>query len=305
MSKVFFSVVIPTFNQSTFLEKALESIQNQDFQNYETIVIDDYSTDLTEKVVKKFGTNKIKYIKKKNYGVIGASRNEGIKQSEGSWIAFLDSDDIWYPKRLERIKNFLSKNRDCHVVTTDEKIINQTKKNPKIWRHGPFKKNFYKHLLLNGNCVSTSATVVSKSFLDEKEIMFSENKEFVTVEDYDFFMKLAFDNAKFEFIHEVLGDHYYHKQSASSNYEKHKSAYKSVMKHHIFEIQNFTKNRSFLEKKLDANLAFMDIVQLINNEKNLFKGIMLFIKNFFSKPIYFNILVFKHFFFKQLNKILN
>ena len=84
-----FHVIIPTYNQSQYLEKALSSVINQKYNNFEIIVIDNYSVDKTEEIVKKFKNNKIKYLKK-NYGVIGSSRNEGIKISTGEWIAFLD-----------------------------------------------------------------------------------------------------------------------------------------------------------------------------------------------------------------------
>ena len=68
-----------------------------------------------------------------------------------------------------------------------------------VWKYGPFTKNFYKKLLLDGNCISTSASVVKKSFLDQHNIFFSEKKIFASVEDYDFFLNLALNGAKFKF----------------------------------------------------------------------------------------------------------
>ena len=92
------SVVIPTFNRSAFLKKAVESVLSQGYQDLELIVVDDGSEDDTPEVVTGFGPD-IKYIKQKNKGP-GAARNLGIKNSKGGFIAFLDSDDRWDKDKL-------------------------------------------------------------------------------------------------------------------------------------------------------------------------------------------------------------
>jgi len=182
-----FSIVIPTYNQSSLLKNAILSVVNQTYKNFEIIVIDNFSNDSTESVVKSFQTEKIKYFKKKNFGVIGKSRNEGINRSKGEWIAFLDSDDLWYSNRLDEIINFLRNNKSYEVLTSDEKIINKISNSEKIWKYGPYTENFYKKLLIDGNCLSTSATVVKRKFIIDNNLLFSEDKNLVTVEDYDFF----------------------------------------------------------------------------------------------------------------------
>ena len=118
----FFSIVIPTYNQSVFLEKAIESVLLQK-KNYEIIIIDNHSTDNTEKIVKKYERNNLKYFKINNSGVIGKSRNLGIKNAIAPWIAFLDSDDIWHKDKLSSIENFIKNNSGYDVVTNDEEII--------------------------------------------------------------------------------------------------------------------------------------------------------------------------------------
>ncbi len=153
MEKIFFSVVIPTYNQANLLKKAISSVMKQSFENFELIIIDNYSNDESGKVVESFDTNKIIYKKIHNNGIIAKSRNEGIKLSSGKWVAFLDSDDSWYPKRLEIISNFLKKNKVYEVICTDELILDKIINNLNFWKYGPFVKNFYKNLLNNGNCV--------------------------------------------------------------------------------------------------------------------------------------------------------
>jgi len=95
----FFSIVVPTYNRAGLIERTLNSIFLQKFQNYEIIVIDDGSTDNTEVVLKPF-LSKIIYLKQDNTGP-GAARNRGIGIAQGQYIAFLDSDDLWFPWSLK------------------------------------------------------------------------------------------------------------------------------------------------------------------------------------------------------------
>ena len=98
MNKPLVSVVIPTFNRAKVIERAVNSVLEQNFQDFECIVIDDGSTDETESVLQEFA-NKIKVIKTENRGV-SAARNLGAVESKGIFIAFLDSDDEWKKDKL-------------------------------------------------------------------------------------------------------------------------------------------------------------------------------------------------------------
>jgi glycosyltransferase involved in cell wall biosynthesis len=93
-----FSVVIPTYNRAELLRKTLESAFAQEFQDYEIIVVDDGSTDDTDQVLEAFG-GKLRVFHRKNGGA-GAARNLGAKNSTGQYLAFLDSDDLWFPWTL-------------------------------------------------------------------------------------------------------------------------------------------------------------------------------------------------------------
>ena len=104
MVNYFISIIIPTFNSEKFLTRTLNSLKYQEYQNFETIIIDNSSSDKTESIVKKYSLSlDIKFIKVKNEGIIARSRNKGINQSKGSIICFLDSDDFWDKKKLLRI----------------------------------------------------------------------------------------------------------------------------------------------------------------------------------------------------------
>ena len=98
---VVFSVVIPTYNRAELLPRSIESVLGQTFNDFELIVVDDGSTDSTKEVVKSYEDNRIVYIKHSENWNGSAARNTGIKNSQGKYIAFLDSDDEWHPEKLE------------------------------------------------------------------------------------------------------------------------------------------------------------------------------------------------------------
>ena len=141
---IFFSVIIPTYNQANLLERCLKSVTQQTFKNYEVIIVDNYSTDNTSKVVKKFG-KKIKYFKIRNRGVIAKSRNLGIKKSKGKWICFLDSDDTWVSYKLKKLF-MVQKQFPLDIICNAEWILKG--KNKKLWVYGPDDKNFYLKMIL-------------------------------------------------------------------------------------------------------------------------------------------------------------
>jgi len=96
------SVIIPTYNRAHVVGQAIECVLHQAFQDFEIIVVDDDSTDNTEDVVKGFGDPRIYYLRhKQNYGAPQA-RNSGAEIARGEYLAFLDSDDLWYPNFLEQ-----------------------------------------------------------------------------------------------------------------------------------------------------------------------------------------------------------
>lgn len=101
MKPPFFTVVIPTHNRVVFLMEAIESVLAQTFKDYELIVVDDHSTDGTKAAVTSLEDPRIRYVlNDRNPGGAG-TRNAGIFRSRGAWVAFLDDDDVWLPKKLE------------------------------------------------------------------------------------------------------------------------------------------------------------------------------------------------------------
>ena len=96
------SVVMPSYNRGYFIERAIKSVLNQTYQNFELIIVDDASTDNTEEVIKSINDKRIRYIKLEQNSGANHARNIGIQSSNGSYIAFNDSDVEWLPEKLEK-----------------------------------------------------------------------------------------------------------------------------------------------------------------------------------------------------------
>lgn len=111
MTQPFFSIIIPTYNRSSFITKAIESVMNQTFTNWELIIIDDGSKDDTKEVVERYiqKDNRITYHYQTN-AERSAARNNGISKAKGQWITFLDSDDYYLEQHLQNFHTFLRGN---------------------------------------------------------------------------------------------------------------------------------------------------------------------------------------------------
>lgn len=112
------SIIMPSYNTANFISKTIKSVLEQTYENWELLIVDDCSTDDTDKIVFKYTDKRITYLKnKKNLGA-AISRNIALKNAKGKWIAFLDSDDLWYPTKLEEQIKFMKKNKYSFSYTS-------------------------------------------------------------------------------------------------------------------------------------------------------------------------------------------
>ncbi|MGA1823460.1 MAG: glycosyltransferase family 2 protein [bacterium] len=207
------SVIMPTYNHGNVIGEAIESVLNQTYQNFELIIIDNYSEDDTEKIVASYEDNRIIYLKFRNNGIIAASRNYGIKHVHGEYIAFLDSDDLWLEQKLEFVIDYFKKVPGVDVVCHDEWLKGNSVRKTRL-TYGPY--TTYRDMLFKGNSMSTSATVVRTSKLFEAGL-FYENLNFNGVEDYDFWMRLARSGCRIKYLHKVLGVYRVWGQAVTNN----------------------------------------------------------------------------------------
>ena len=220
------SVVIPSYNHAHFLMQTLQSVIDQTYTNWEALVIDNHSEDNTDSVVNSFKDTRIKLLKINNGGVIAASRNLGIQHAQGEWVAFLDSDDYWYPEKLEISTQVLMKGAKlvCHA---EDWIKNGTIL--RTVQYGPKNKATYRHLLYGKNCISTSAvTVLRDSLLTVGG--FTEAPQAIGIEDYHLWLKLAKAENTIEFIEQTLGCFRIYGMSHSSNLVRQMNSEKWVLK---------------------------------------------------------------------------
>ncbi len=117
MNPAFVSVVIPTYNYGRFVVEAVESVLAQTYRDLEIIVVDDGSTDDTRARLEPY-VGRICYVYQHNQG-LSAARNTGIRAAKGQWIAFLDSDDQWHPRKLEVQMAYLAGHPDVALLATD------------------------------------------------------------------------------------------------------------------------------------------------------------------------------------------
>ena len=100
----FFSVIVPLYNKENFVENTLKSVLNQNFTDFEVIIVNDGSIDKSEEKVKGFNDDRIKYFYQENQGASSA-RNFGIEKANSNYIAFIDADDYWFPNFLQEMFN--------------------------------------------------------------------------------------------------------------------------------------------------------------------------------------------------------
>ena len=94
------SVIMPSWNTGKFIAESIQSVIDQTYKNWELLIVDDCSTDNTDQVFASFNDDRIRYLKNKKNSGAALTRNKAIREARGEWIAFLDSDDLWFPKKL-------------------------------------------------------------------------------------------------------------------------------------------------------------------------------------------------------------
>jgi len=124
------SIIMPSFNTSSYIAETIESVQAQSYMNWELIIVDDCSSDNTDEVVKTFlSDERIRYLKNEKNSGAAVSRNRALQEAKGRWIAFLDSDDLWMPGKLEKQIQFMEKHGYHFSYTNYAEIDVEGKRN--------------------------------------------------------------------------------------------------------------------------------------------------------------------------------
>jgi len=266
------SVVIPTLNRINTLERALDSVINQTYKPAEIIVVDNGSSDGTLKFLRE-QYPKITTLTENKVGVSSA-RNKGIKKSINQWIALLDSDDAWHPRKLEVQTSMLdSALKEYSLIHTDEvwfrnnKHINQMKKHKK-------QGGYIFERCLSLCCISPSSVLFKKNILD-KVGLFDESLP--VCEDYDLWLKIC-SSEEVLFAQDKLTYKYGgHKDQLSKSYW-------GMDRFRIKSIENIIKNFDLTNKqKKQAKKELIKKLKIIIN--GAFKRNNLSIVNEFSTKL--------------------
>jgi len=203
MSKV--SVIIPTYNRKKLVCRAIKSVLNQTYKDFEIILIDNNSDDKTEREVKSLSDSRIKHIRNISKTNAPASRNFGIKKSsnESKYVAFIDDDDELLPLYLEKTVAVLEANDEISMATSDTEL--RTKDGKKI-RNARGSKYAYEQGIGNG-------VIIRKKIFTEEKLWFNENSK---LEDWDLGVRVL-KNHKWKCVPEPLWVYYvYPKQGESA-----------------------------------------------------------------------------------------
>lgn len=161
------SVIIPTYNRSDLLREAIASVLIQSCQDFEVVVVDDGSTDDTRAVVRSFNSPKISYFFQENCGR-SAARNTGIRLAGGEYIAFLDSDDIFMPNKLELQAGFLDENDSYGMVYSYAKNVDEDGQYLTHHYDGDLSGVIYPDMLfIKNNFITTPTVMVRSKILSE------------------------------------------------------------------------------------------------------------------------------------------
>ena len=212
------SVVMPTYNRRNYIRESLDSILAQDFSDFEVIVVDDGSTDGTEKEVRLY-QDRIRYIRQENRGA-GAARNVGIRKARGQYIAFMDSDDLSRPHHLKCLSSFLDRNPECAMVVgnggylegnyRNRSTIISAKRVKRLEHRGVTVKE-----LFDGRVVRLQGTMTRKSVFEEIGLL---DEWFRLSYDLDIALRIIKDH-QIGFINEEVYLWRQHGDNISSNDE--------------------------------------------------------------------------------------
>ncbi len=185
------SVIMPVYNSQNYLTDAIESVLNQTYKNFEFIIIDDYSTDRSWEIIKKYSDNDKrikKFRNKKNLG-IAKTRNKGFKlvKKNSKYYAIFDSDDILTPNRIEEQVKFLEKNENYALIGSHIIIIDNDGKEIGIRRYKTNNLDIKKRMFFY-NPIAQSAVMIRASVLEEVGY-YDEN--YSGCEDYDLWLRVA------------------------------------------------------------------------------------------------------------------
>lgn len=270
----FFSVIIPLYNKENQIEKTLNSVLNQTFDDFEIIIVNDGSTDNSLNIVNRFTDERIKIFSQENKGAASA-RNYGIKKAKAQYLALIDADDFWFQDHLETHYNSIQSIPNGHLYSNAYKLkisriktINATYSTPK--KNNPhIIDDYFKASIIHPIAMTSSIVFSYKKF----NSLGGYNEKITSGQDLDLMIRFGIDstivfNPKITCLYDKTVINSLSKQ----NYQK--------IKYNLFNgFKNEKKNNASLNKYLNLNLYSLAIQCKLSNNVSLFKKIKKEINN--------------------------
>ncbi|MBQ0054835.1 MAG: glycosyltransferase family 2 protein [Synergistaceae bacterium] len=241
------SVIMPSYNTAEYIGESIKSVFAQTYENWELIIVDDCSTDSTDGIVAGFNSDKIRYFKNEKNSGAAVSRNKALREAKGRWIAFLDSDDIWEPLKLEKQIRFMEENGYA-CSFTDYRICLNGKWMPYI-NTAP---NIVGKVRLYNYCYFSTITVM----YDREKIGLIQIADLRKNNDYAMWLQIV-SKSKFYRLPECLSYYIKHNDSVSGG-----SKYKLIKWHYILFRKGLNKGKVW-SALLTVNNLFWGVIKKI------------------------------------------
>ena len=281
MEKNYVSIIMPAYNSSRWISDSIQSVLDQYYEQWELLIVDDGSTDNTKNIVKNFLTDKrINYYYQKNFGP-AVARNYGISKASGKYLAFLDSDDLWKPNKLEIQFNHLNKNPDCCLIHTNYSTFEYNTQTSKPFQQTSWFLNWDENeRLLMFDTIGTLTVLTETQLI--KNLGGFKNDLYGT-EDWDLWIRVS-KEGKISKLNDDTAYYRIHPDGISQSFDKHLVELNKVYTQHVFQSKIKIKYAAY------SILAF-------RKAKNHFykKKYHYFIKNIFFGIYYWLIASIKHF----------
>lgn len=184
-NKPIISIIMNCYNGEAFLNEAINSITKQTFENWELIFFDNNSKDNSEKIVKSFKDSRIKYFKSDRLLNLYDARNLAVKKTNGDYISFLDTDDMWTKDKLEKQINFIKKNSNYKILYSNYYVLKNNEK--KIMYKNELPSGFITQKLLDFYGIGINTAFLDKSIFEQ----YNFKKDLNIIGDFDFFIKTS------------------------------------------------------------------------------------------------------------------
>jgi glycosyltransferase involved in cell wall biosynthesis len=291
MNSPLISVIMNCYNGEKYLDRALKSVLNQDYDNLELIFWDNLSSDNSKKIFEKFNDKRLKYFKGQKHKILYEARNDALKECKGEYISFLDVDDYWFKNKLSLQVSIMEKNKNIgliygnYIKFNENKFFFKKKKlNTKYFKSGIIKKE----LIENYN-IGLLTVLIRKSFMVE-ELKFFDSR-YNLLADFDYILRFS-KKYYIDFVKEELGVYHQHEnQLQSISADNQAKQFNNWFNLKVLKENLFGKECNY--NNIIKKIEFLNFLSRCKKKKNFsfFKDLILYPNNFYKIKIILTLLL--------------